>query len=507
MPQDNPATAMVPRAPRSININQLMWRVMRMGDVTRGLMARWTGGSFGGKRDLYSVFGWDQTIDSGMMWQMFTRGGIARTIVTAYGDATWGSPPEVTATKKWSTAWETLVNDHKIWSVLHRLDRLSNLGQYAVLVVGTDDTAKMDQPVNTGRENKVLYLQPFSDRSAVITAWGTDPKNERFGLPIEYTINPGMAMAEGRITGGKGIQGPSRGSYKVHWSRVIHIAQGAMENEIFGVPLLWAVWNYLTDLMKVTGGSAESYWLTANRGMHANVEKDMDLDPDDEAALSEEIEEYQNGQRRFIRTRGVEVTSLGSDVANPEGPFRTLIALIAGTTRIPMRILLGSESAHNASTQDKGNWAEHVEEYRTLQAMPYFLGALVTGFMRMGVIQAIPLDKVKVEWPSAYRLSPLEQGQMDNQRATAANNLGLALKNVKNLMGRQEARKFVGLPEDNKGDELEIADGGSTDQNGTGSSADGGAPKTGPGSGNTATSGSDSNGSGDATQGRKATNT
>lgn len=499
-----------------INLQAVRYNMLRsllggLGDFGRGALARLYGGSFGGKRDLYETFGWDINIDSQKMWTMYTRGGIARRIVHAYADAVWGRPPEFEGgTQAWQNAWSSLVEDLKIWSVFHRLDRLTQLGQYAVLVIGYDDGVDLSRPLRTtGGARKVLYLQPYSDRSAIISAWGTDPSKANFNLPEMYTIQPDIAARESAMMGGRtGVPQsmPSRGSFQVHHTRVLHVTQSQLESDVFGVPGLWSVWNYLTDLQKVVGGSAESYWLTANRGMHANLNPEVELEPEDEAALTEEIEEYQHGLRRFIRTRGVEVKSLGTDVADPKGPFETLITLIAGATGIPKRILIGSEASHNASTQDKGNWADHVDEYRKLTAVPHFLQPFIKQLTDAGVLpKTSGTKKPKDVWPPAYQLSPLEAGQRGNQRATAANNLGLALKTLPNLMDRVEARAVIGLEDDGKGTELEINVGTPNDpsvDDPDQKTGDGGVETAGPGSGTTATPTSDGNGRGGPVQPR-----
>src|SRR5690606_33041328 len=130
------------------------------------------------------------------------------------------------------------------------------------------------------------------------------------------------------------------GSFLVHASRVVHIAENCLENNVFGSPRIERVYNLLDDLLKVVGGSAETYWLTGNRGIHIDIDKDMEMDPTDEKNLTDEVEEYQHQQRRFIRTRGGKVTNLGTDVADPTGVFNVLIAMLSGATGIPKRILI-----------------------------------------------------------------------------------------------------------------------------------------------------------------------
>lgn len=471
----------------------------------------------GGTRNLYETFGWDVAISAQACWEMYYRGGIAKRIIHAFPEATWGNPPKVTATKGWTSAWDDLVLNQQIWSNLNRLDKLSRLGQYAVLIIGTD-SGRLEDPVVPGKASKVTFVQPYSSRAAVISQWGTDQNSPYFGMPTQYTINPAIARMEAagaaqqNLGTGFGGVSPVEGSFKVHASRVIHVAQDNLESPIYGTPMFWSTWNYLTDLMKVVGGSAESYWMTANRGMHVNLDKEMQLDAAGEANLAAEIQAYVDGQARFIRTRGVEVKSLGAETADPKGSYSTLIDLIAGTYGIPQRVLVGSESAHAASTQDKAAWAERVLFNINLSCNPKFILPLIQSLMVLGVLPTVKLAKIQVEWPDAYILSPLERGQMENQNATAANNWALAVRNVTNLANVEELRKKIGLGDEDgtivPGTEAAIPV-GTPDQKGA-AEGDGvvdpgseGAAKTGNGSGTTATPTSDSNGSGGPIQKQK----
>ena len=139
--------------------------------------------------------------------------------------------------------------------------------------------------------------------------------------------------------------------------------------------------------------------------MHIDVDKEMSMDPADEAALSDEIEEYQHQLRRFIRTRGVKINNLGSDVGDPTGVFGMQMSLLSGATQIPQRILLGSEAGQLASEQDRANWAERIDERQLSFAGPKVLKPLVILLQSAGVLPEDPT--LEWDWPGAFKLSPL----------------------------------------------------------------------------------------------------
>ena len=68
-------------------------RVMQFLDRT--VLARAFGVSFNGKRNLWDSFGWDTKLDLQMIMDMYIRGGIAKRIVDAKPDSTWGRPPRI----------------------------------------------------------------------------------------------------------------------------------------------------------------------------------------------------------------------------------------------------------------------------------------------------------------------------------------------------------------------------------------------------------------------------
>jgi hypothetical protein len=195
----------------------------------------------------------------------------------------------------------------------------------------------------------------------------------------------------------------------VHWSRIIHIAEGGLDDEVFGVPVLENIWNYLDDLDKVAGGGAEAFWLRANQGTHLDVDKDMDLSPEARQSLSDQASEYQHQMRRMLQTRGVSVQTLGSDVANFSNPVDAILTLIAGSKGIPKRILTGSEMGELASSQDRDNWKDQINGRQTGYAAPYIVEQLAD---RLIAYNYLPKPKqYSVRWPHIETLTEDERAQ------------------------------------------------------------------------------------------------
>jgi uncharacterized protein len=165
-----------------------------------------------------------------------------------------------------------------------------------------------------------------------------------------------------------------------------------------GRPRLTRVWNRLDDLEKVVGGGSEAFWKTVFQGMQIDVDKEMDLSPEAKTELQEQVDEFEHGMRRIFRTRGVKVNSLGADTSDFSPQASTLLDLIAGTTTIPKRILLGSERGELASTQDRENWHDRVRNRRTQFAAPFVVHPIVDRLIQYGYLPT-PRAPYWVVWP------------------------------------------------------------------------------------------------------------
>jgi len=390
--------------------------------LERQTFMRMAGMQYDGRRDLYAIFGYDRVVTSQQYRDEYARGGIAKRIVDAYPKATWrggvelyeDEDPEVET--PFEKAWESLEKRLGVWNELQNADILAGQSTYSAILIGAKG-APLEEELPRGKgPDDLLYLQPFfggggpgnqasspssrmqaSAEDVTIEEFDLDPESPRFGEPKSYRI---------RRTD---IASPML-ARPVHWSRVIHVCEGALDNNVYGVPTLEAVWNLLFDLEKITGGGSESAFQRAKHSLHADIDKDMTFGDDQLAELKKNLEEYQHGVTNLIPTQGVGVSLLESKVADFGGNADAIMKQIAGTTAIPMRILTGSEMGSLASEQDATNFDNQVQDRRTGYAGPKIVRKLVDRLVAYGYLPAP--EKYEVGWP--------EEEETENEKADYA---------------------------------------------------------------------------------------
>lgn len=410
--------------------------------VSRSRLGALGGVTFDGNRRVYEKLGYKTTLGFNDYMARYRREGIARKVVTAFPSATWRNAPIiVTDNDNFVKAFQKLSERLSLRYYLERADSLSGIGKYGVLLIGAS-TGDLSQPLTeVGGEEDVLYLAVYTECNATVKTLVTDPTNPRFGLPEKYTITLTANVANVSSTLAK----------EVHYTRLLHIAELLEEDEIFSTPRMEPVWNYLDDTLKVIGGTAEAIWLTADRGIQFDVDKDAQLDENDLADFSDEIEEYMHGYRRFIRTQGITANVLGSEVPDPSGEFSSVMALIAGATGIPSRVLLGSERGQLASSQDEKNFNARVKERQENYAEPRILRPFID---RMIDIGALPKAEYTIEWPDPSTLTMKEKADVAARYAQGIKNIATQTKGGQIVITPDEFRKnFLNLEPLEKTDE------------------------------------------------------
>lgn len=435
--------------------------------VERMLFAKSVGMTHGGLRDVWNVLGYDGTVTWQQYRERYDRGGIAARIVNAYPSAVWRGDGEVVENgdaekqTEFEKAWWTLNDQHRVWSMLMRTHVLASVGSFAVILIGAQ--GDLSEPLPMGRPGQVLYLRPIGggviagdtarrsnapsttiDAQVTVKDWDENTKSRRFGLPLTYNL--------------KFSNFQTNTMKPVHWTRLVHVpSPGFIDDEVFGPPYLQDVWNYLIDIDKVAGGGAEAFWMRANAGLHIDVDKKTTLATDkkerDEelAAMREQAELYAHQMTRMIRTRGVNINQLGSDVADFSKPLDALVTLISGTKGIPKRILTGSEMGQLASEQDRDNWNDQVKDVRTNYAHPVVLRPFLQRLIDFGYMPR------PAQWMPKW---PEEGAMSDTEKLDAAGKM-VKLNDNKTgeiIMLGSEVREFLGRPPLTDAQKAEIED-------------------------------------------------
>lgn len=375
--------------------------------LERAKLASRAGITFDGKRDVFGSLGYKKTLKPDDYRARYRRNAIAARIVEAHPKSTWRGTAQLVEDEDPHTETEfekaaaEFAKRTRMWSAFLRADILSGLGRFAVILIGAP--GKLEDPLPESVEGKaVAFLSVFGEEDVDIKDIVDDPRDERFGEPKTYTFK--------RLSSARGSQ-----SRTVHWSRVIHVADGVLDDPVYGTPRMERVWNLLDDLEKVTGGGAEAVWLNAHRGYVASIDKDLEMDEDDIKDLKDQVEEFAHQLRRTVGQRGIKLESLGSDVPQFGNPADAILTQIAGGVGIPKRVLTGSEMGELASSQDRRTWEEQVLDRRAQYAGPHIVRPLIDRLIQH---KALPEPKqYEVSWPQIGELNDKERAAVANQWA------------------------------------------------------------------------------------------
>jgi hypothetical protein len=89
---------------------------------------------------------------------------------------------------------------------------------------------------------------------------------------------------------------------------------------------------------------------------------------------------------------------MAPQVADPTNHFTIQIQALSSALKVPMRIFLGSEAAHLASTQDATTWNRRLGERRESYLTPFVINAFVERLVLLGVLPTPKNNRWYVHW-------------------------------------------------------------------------------------------------------------
>lgn len=390
-------------------------------------MLRQAGLLYKGLRDIYTTAGYieegKENFDN--YWGLYERDPVAGRVVDMPPKTTWRTPPEVfegedqdkaTATA-FEAAWTDLVKRLKLWRQLERVDRLARVGRYAVLLLGvkgpTDQELKEPMERMVGGTKDLLYLACYAEKFAAIKTWEVDQKNPRFGLPLTYEINLSS-----------GITAFKDKKVLVHASRIIHVAEDPLTDEVYGRPALKRILNPLSDLLKVTASTGEAYWQLAARILTGSIDPAVtEIKEGQMDSMGEALEEMVHDLRRQFVGQGVDLKWLTGEPPKASDALDVYKAMIAVGSGIAARILFGSEQGQLASSQDERAYFGMINERQEHHAEPMILRPFIDRLVEADGLPKPGVDGYNVVWPALFELSDKEIAEANLTRAKSAKEL------------------------------------------------------------------------------------
>lgn len=325
---------------------------------------------------------------------------------------------------------------HPIWDIMARVDILSGVGHFGLMLLNIDDGKEFSEPIegfgstdNTPVTNEdlkelrdqkpvakrsLLSVSVFEESLIQINQYETEKANPRYGWPVMYTLT--MNDPKNNHQSGIGITTQTE---RVHWSRVVHIADNLASSRLFGVPRQRPVWNRLMDCRKVYGSSAEGYWQGAFPGLsmetHPQLGGDVTIDA---AATKSQLQSYTNTLQRYVLSSGMTVKMLSPTVVDPTAQINAYIDAICIKLGCPKRIFVGSERGELASSQDKDTWEERIEARRNDHVSANIIVPFIDRCISIGVLPE-PADGYAVKWEAKDTLSPMDKATVAKTKTEA----------------------------------------------------------------------------------------
>jgi len=127
--------------------------------IGRAQLAAKLGSQYGGDRDIYQALGYKKELTFADCYIRYRRQDIAKAIIDRPISATWRGTLEMLEADDdedtdFEKDWRQLNKKLGLKSRFSRVDRLTCLGKYGVLLLGLDDVRTKDdfrQPVQTGK--------------------------------------------------------------------------------------------------------------------------------------------------------------------------------------------------------------------------------------------------------------------------------------------------------------------------------------------------------------------
>lgn len=387
-----------------------MGRTIPFFDRLKGLLGSY-GQSPDGNRDYNAIYGYPATLTYDLNRMMYDRSGLAQRLIRSPANSCWREKPKIMVddTEILEDEMEILVNIGLL-KALERADTLNRLGEYGVLVVRVPDNEDLGKEQGTSSAENLnrVKFSPFPGTNAAINKWSV--KSDKFGEPENYQVQNRDAST---LFTGKPVSVTA-----VNASRVVHLAEGALESEWTGLAALDGLYNAVLNVDKVLGASAEAFFQNVQKLLVLSDKAgfDDDLTDVEKTTLKEQMDDFINNFRKFIKVTGMDVTPIQPAIASPKDTYEVSMNYIAGASGFPLRMLTGEGAGQLSGSEDRASWNTTINQRQNDLCTNWLLETL--RILSNAKMLNLP-DNAVVEWPSQSASSDLEQSEINRNKAQA----------------------------------------------------------------------------------------
>lgn len=345
-----------------------------------------------------------------MYYRMYARNNVAARVIETFPDYTWNIMPQVSdaggVRSRFSKSCAALLTQNfkvqdglvqSLFSLLKQLDVLGGIGGEALLLFGFADGQKMSQPVKPHPNMKISWFKLLHNGQFEVEEREEDETSDRYGDVKLYKTTGFSTRSDmnffSHIATDKHI----------HYSRCVHFKESA--GLPYGTSRIQKCYNQLLDIMKLSGASAELYYLGAFSGLSIETDPQAMLSDESYENMKEETARYFDGLARSLIFEGAKAKLLYPAIVSPRDHFDLQITMISIATGIPRRFLTGAEAAKLASQQDTLNWEGRVMNRRDSFAGPRVIMPTIERCIDAGVIVGPRGGSFGVTWPRTQSIT------------------------------------------------------------------------------------------------------
>lgn len=391
--------------------------------------------SFDRRRDIYAECGFpdskELTPDRARL--LYERDALAARVVEVWPRECWKVLPQIyekesskantpfeislRTLSKQLTAEPGYYNDEDINSFLEYMNRADincGIGRFGIVLVGLNDGKTLDQPADvkpnpTGDPSRLSFLRVFDESLVQIAQRETDPNKPRWGQPLSYNITFDNPEDYGAV-GSTGAMVTSR----VHWTRVVHIVDSPISNEIISQYRIMPVLNDILTAQKPRWGSGEMFWNGASPKLsfetHPQLGGDVQINKD---RMRQQMENVMRGLQQWWTLVGMTAKPIAPNATDPKPFVDVSIQSICIKTGVPLPIFIGYEVGENAGTMNTVEWNKRLKERHNRQITPRIICPILNRLINLGIL-ALPQQGYKIDWPDISANTDKDTAQLQS---------------------------------------------------------------------------------------------